>query len=90
MLRLITHKKICTGITTKCTPAVLMIRLQTAFRAGVEFSQRWIPVNDICPLPTGDDYLVKDASGRVWTYTEYKISDSEEPITHYRPIEYKI
>jgi len=62
------------------------------FKSGVEFAQRWIPVDE--ELPTNDDrVLVKFPNGKVivnsfdtalqiWQY------QFEQNYTHWRPIEY--
>lgn len=71
-----------------------MNNLSGAFKAGVEFAQRWIPVDE--ELPENDDrVLIKWDNGNCivnsfdpfenkWQYDFEKIT-----ITHWRPIELK-
>ena len=66
-----------------------------AFKAGVEFAQRWIPVEEELPPPE-ESVLVKDCFGKhrvsVLMYdmkTWKTISMSDGRVTHWRPIELK-
>jgi len=60
----------------------------TAFIDGVEFAQRWIPIEE--DLPTSENYeyercLWKNANGTIWFGSAYQ---SQKP-THWRPLERK-
>ena len=65
------------------------------FMAGIEFAQRWIPVEEELPPPE-ESVLVKDCFGKhrvsVLMYdmkTWKTISMSDGRVTHWRPIELK-
>ena len=64
-----------------------------AFKAGVEFAQRWIPVEEESPAvhdyvlaksSVGDVYVASFSAGTFHTGMPHKVN-----ITHWRPIEYK-
>lgn len=63
------------------------------FKAGVEFAQRWIPVEE--ESPSEYDYvLAKSSVGDVYVasfsaYTFHTGMPHKVNITHWRPIEYK-
>lgn len=64
-----------------------------AFKAGVEFAQRWIPVEEESPA-VHDYVLAKSSVGDVYVanYSRNKYHVNmpfEVKITHWRPIEYK-
>ena len=64
------------------------IELLEAFKSGVEFAQRWIPIEE--DLPTSENYeyercLWKNANGTIWFGSAYQ---SQKP-THWRPLERK-
>ena len=70
-------------------------RFIEAFKSGVEFAQRWIPVEEELPPPE-ESVLVKDCFGKhrvsVLMYdmkTWKTISMSDGRVTHWRPIELK-
>ena len=69
------------------------------FTKGVEFAQRWIPVEEELPDENEEFILVKERSGLVevglwqpWN-NEFSVNPHscfrEDKITHWRPIEYK-
>lgn len=64
-----------------------------AFKAGVEFAQRWIPVDEESPVEydyvlakssVEDVYVASFSAGTFHTGMPHKVN-----ITHWRPIEYK-
>lgn len=66
---------------------------QSDFKAGVEFAQRWIPVEEESPAEydyviakssVGDVYVASFSAGTFHTGMPHKVN-----ITHWRPIEYK-
>ena len=75
------------------------------FKAGVEFAQRWIPVEEISNLTTGEKYLIKFNVAETKTqnaefgiidtgfFLEDGLWDIEQQcglsVTHYRKIEIK-
>ena len=68
---------------------------EKGFKAGVEFAQRWIPVEEELPEENGR-YLVLRSNGD-WTSTYFRVSDKSFVnyfsdaycFTHWRPIELK-
>ena len=67
---------------------------QLAFKAGVEFAQRWISVEEELPNP-GDDIILKLHEHPFEKYQVWHIADDYDikliPVyaTHWRPIELK-
>ena len=65
-----------------------------SFKAGVEFAQRWISVEDELPNP-GDDIILKLREHPLKKYQVWHIADDYNimlvPVyaTHWRPIELK-
>lgn len=66
-----------------------------AFKAGVEFAQRWIPVEEGLP-DFLTDVLLKLSNGKITIgclFSEklfnVEVIDENIKVTHYRPIEYK-
>ena len=67
--------------------------VQRTFIAGVEFAQRWIPVEEESPAEY-DYVLAKSSVGDVYVacfsdYTFHTGMPHKVNITHWRPIEYK-
>lgn len=60
------------------------------FKSGVEFAQRWIPVNDELP-ECGTEIIVKNEHRKEVRKigSIYDIKDITEFATHWRPIELK-
>lgn len=56
-----------------------------AFKAGVEFAQRWIPVEEDLPEKDDCESCLWKNSGGIWFGTARQ---SDKP-THWRPIELK-
>lgn len=72
---------------------VLLSNTVATFKAGVEFAQRWIPVEEESPAEydyvlakssVGDVYVASFSDGTFHTGMPHKVN-----ITHWRPIEYK-
>ena len=67
---------------------------EKAFKAGVEFAQRWISVEDELP-EIGDDIILKLREHPLKKYQVWHIADNYDiklvPVyaTHWRPIELK-
>ncbi len=72
---------------------VLLSNTVATFKAGVEFAQRWIPVEE--ESPSEYEYvLAKRSVGDVYVacfsdYTFHTGMPHKVNITHWRPIEYK-
>lgn len=81
-------------------PHQLFTRSSCSFKAGVEFAQRWIPVEEEQPS-TNENVLYKDSNGdefiafytpelKKWTkYMPVGCPVECSNITHWRPIKYK-
>jgi hypothetical protein len=74
------------------------LSVYAAFTEGVEFAQRWIPVED--ELPDEKEavfHLVKTDGGcaagtyfnKKWYIDSWLINLKHTPVTHWRPIEFK-
>ena len=62
-----------------------------SFKAGVEFAQEWISVDDESPKK-GDRVLLKDKDGEIecWLiYNEYDVAFLMKRFTHWRYLEIK-
>ena len=79
-------------------------RYQQSFKAGVEFAQRWIPVEEELPevgeivlvktkinkVTTCEMYIPKDYLGNILGEKKWAASyNFKQAITHWRPIELK-
>lgn len=61
------------------------------FKSGVEFAQRWIPVEEELP-EKGDEVLTKtsDEWYRLITFGSVGYKGFPSQVTHWRPIEHKL
>ena len=68
------------------------ISVEELFRVGVEFAQRWIPVDGEEHMDVGMDVLVKDIDDNLSVFEhidEYDILTIKKYWEYWKPIEYK-